>query len=705
MSERVESYPTLTGYEYVIIGSGPGGGPLAANLARRGHSVLLLEAGDDQGQNLNQKIPFFWPNASEDPSMRWDFFVKHYSNEKQAAKDSKMVWDTPNGTIYVGVDPPDGSTQKGIWYPRAGTLGGCSGHNACITMLPHDSDWEYIAKLTGDESWSPEKMRKYYERLERCHYLPKGTPGHGFHGWLETDTSDPIAVTSSEPIVRSAIEVVGLAPDAATSGPTKGLGSDLNAIGGQSADGMYTPPLSMNKDGRRSGARNYLVATSNARNQDGTKKFPLHIKTRCFATKLLFAPQEQLAKGKKPRVIGVEFLEGESLYKADPRYDARRAGVRKQVLASCEVIVAGGTFNTPQLLMLSGIGPRVELERFDIPVVVDLPGVGSNLQDNYEISVVGRSPEVYSILKEIGGGGPGDLFLSQWVKGFGLYKSIASFALIKKSEHAKEEDLFLAGLPGVFTGFYPGYSKNITGDFHEWSWDILKFRQHNHSGTVRLKSNNPFDIPEINFEYFAPPSKSNSKNGEVPTGTNANAIDISANDPERDLDALDEGVQLAREILKGVAAPVGPFTDVTPSPTANTSREIKEAIRDQAFGHHAASTCRIGASEDDEGACLDSRFRVLGVDNLRVVDASVFPRAVGTFPMLPLYCVSEKACDVILEDAVANERASYRDDTVLDGVRDREVLVDDAWIEAVSTQYEQLSKSIEYEKVSLTVPD
>ncbi|KAI0539816.1 GMC oxidoreductase [Xylaria digitata] len=637
------------GYEYVVIGSGPGGGPLAANLARRGHSVLLLEAGDDQGQNLNQKIPFFWPFASEDPSMRWDYFVKHYSNDEQAAKDPKMVWDTPNGTIYVGLDPPKGSIQKGIWYPRAGTLGGCSGHNASAAVLPHDSDWEYIAEMTGDESWAPEKMRRYYERLERCHYLPKGTPGHGFDGWLEIDRSDPVAVTSNEPIVRSAIEVVGLAPGAETHGPTKGIAPDLNAIGGQRANGLYDFPLTMSKDGRRSGARNYLVATANARNLDGTKKYPLHIKTRCFTTKVLFARQQYQPKGSKPRAIGVEFFEGESLYKADPRYDSRRTGVRKRVLASREVIVAGGTFNTPQLLMLSGIGPRTELERFDIPVIVDLPGVGSNLQDNYETSVVGRSPEAYSVFKEIGGGGPGDLFLAQWVKGFGLYKGNAiSFCVLKKPKRSTEEDLFLFGTPGVFTGFYPGFSKAFTGDAHEWTWDVLQFRPHNSSGTVRLRSNDPFNVPEINF-------------------------DIN-NDPERDLIAIAEGVLLARENLHSVKAPVGPFTDVTPPPTADTLGEIKEAIKAEAFGHHAASTCRIGAA-DDKMACLDSRFRVRGVDSLRVVDASVFPRAFGTFPTLPLYCVGEKACDVILEDAAANER----DDTVLDGVRDREVLVDDAW--------------------------
>ncbi|KAI1312036.1 hypothetical protein F5Y03DRAFT_391005 [Xylaria venustula] len=675
MSESAENGPAPMEYEYIVIGSGPGGGPLAANLARRGHSVLLLEAGDDQGQNLNQKIPFFWPEASEDPSMRWDFFVKHYSDDKQAAKDPKMVWDTPDGLIYVGLDPPEGSTQKGIWYPRAGTLGGCAGHNACVAVLPHDSDWKYIAKITGDESWAPEEMRKYYERIERCHYLPKGTPGHGFDGWLETDTSDPVAVTSSEPIVRSAIDVIGLAPDAATRGPTKGIAPDLNAIGGQRADGVYQFALTMSHDGRRSGARNYLVATSNARNPDGTRKYPLHIKTRCFATKLLFAQQ---CKGSKPRAIGVEYFEGESLYKADPRYDARRAGVRKQVTASREVIVAGGTFNTPQLLMLSGIGPRVELERLDIPVVVDLPGVGSNLQDNYEMSVVGRSPEAYSVLKGTGGGGPADPFLAQWVRGSGLYKGDGvSLTVLKKSEYSEEEDLVLFGLQGVFTGFYPGFSKAVLGDAHEWTWDVLQFRPHNSSGTIRLRSSDPFDIPEINFEYFAPGPKSNSEDAEKSSAVSNDTNTI--NDPERDLSAITEGVELAREILKGVAAPVGPFAEVTPPATATTAHDIKAAIRAQAFGHHAASTCRIGAADDDM-ACLDSRFRVRGVDSLRVVDASVFPRAVGTFPTLPLYCVSEKACDVILEDVdAADEHTRHGDGVVLDGVRDREVIVEDAW--------------------------
>jgi choline dehydrogenase len=80
--------------------------------------------------------------------MRWDYFVKHYTDEKFAQKDSKMTWETPMGTLYVGLDPLSGSKLKGILYLRAGTLGGCT----AITIYPHESDWPNIADLTGDTS-------------------------------------------------------------------------------------------------------------------------------------------------------------------------------------------------------------------------------------------------------------------------------------------------------------------------------------------------------------------------------------------------------------------------------------------------------------------------------------------------------------------------------------------------------------------------
>src|SRR5262249_22940728 len=124
-----------TDFEYIVVGSGAGGGPLAANLARNGHRVLLLEAGEDKGDKLTYQVPAFHPQSTEDPEMRWDYFVKHYSDAARQALDTK-------------------ATPEGVLYPRAGTLGGCTAHNALITVYPHESDWDVIASITGDDSWS-----------------------------------------------------------------------------------------------------------------------------------------------------------------------------------------------------------------------------------------------------------------------------------------------------------------------------------------------------------------------------------------------------------------------------------------------------------------------------------------------------------------------------------------------------------------------
>jgi len=122
-------------YEYIVVGSGPGGGPLAANLAKAGHSVLLLEAGDDQTENVNVSQWLNFNSAGNDPATRWDFFVKHSDDEAREARYLHRTWRKPDGSFFVGVDAPAGSKPLGIYYPRAGTLGGCAMHNGCLTMV------------------------------------------------------------------------------------------------------------------------------------------------------------------------------------------------------------------------------------------------------------------------------------------------------------------------------------------------------------------------------------------------------------------------------------------------------------------------------------------------------------------------------------------------------------------------------------------
>ena len=101
-TDRSRPKPSGASYDYIVVGTGAGGGPLAANLAQKGFSVLLLEAGDDQTGNINEQTPAFQGRSAEDPTMRWDFFVKQYSDEGQTLKNNHLTWKRADGSLWVG---------------------------------------------------------------------------------------------------------------------------------------------------------------------------------------------------------------------------------------------------------------------------------------------------------------------------------------------------------------------------------------------------------------------------------------------------------------------------------------------------------------------------------------------------------------------------------------------------------------------------
>jgi choline dehydrogenase len=378
------------------------------------------------------------------------------------------------------------------------------------------------------------------------------------------------------------------------------------------------------RDGRRRGTRERI--------QEVEQRHPerLQVALNALATTVLFDDG-----GDTPRALGVRYLRGARLYAAaPPDPEAPDTGVPETQDARCrrEVILCAGAFNTPQLLMLSGIGPRAELDRHGIPVRLDRPGVGANLQDRYEVGVVVRMKQSFTLLDgaQYGTPGPGeqpDPLYRAWLEGGGPYATNgAVLSVMRRSDRwRREPDLFCFALIGGFRGYYPGYARDAV----EWpclTWAILKAHTENRGGRVTLRSDDPRARPHVNFHYF----------------------DEGSGDWTRDLSAVVEGIRFCRRLNAEYADLIE--QELVPGPEVETQEQLEQFVRDRAWGHHASCSCRIGRS-DDPDAVVDNAFRVIGTEGLRIVDASVFPRVPGFFIVTPIYMIAEKASDMILADA------------------------------------------------------
>jgi choline dehydrogenase len=617
--------------EFIVVGSGAGGGTVAARLAEEGFRVLVLEAGGDprtlsganpisQGRNAlpdDYDVPGFHPFSTENDALKWDFFVRHYTDQTQQTQD-------PN---YV--DKHNGQRVDGVWYPRAGTLGGCTAHNAMIFVAPPAADWDHIADLTGDPSWRAEAMRAHFERLENCRYLPLaraarhfGNPtGHGWNGWLATELFDPgDAIRDASllaVIVKSAIAAVREVSGAIGSDDDVGLRdpNDWELVRG-SVPGLRLTPLTT-RNQARTGTRERLL--------DVAEEHPelLKIELNALVTKVLFDNQK--------RAIGVEYLKGERLYSAHANAapDPNATGVKQVAKASREVILAGGAFNTPQLLMLSGVGDPVELATHGIDVVEPLEGVGRNLQDRYEVAVVNRMKFDWKSLK-------GATFMSgdpqylEWKKKQdGIYTSNGAIvSVVAPSGPGRPvPDLFLYAVIAKFDGYRPGYSTDVPARKNVLTWVVLKGQTNNRGGRVTLRSAHAWDRPDINFRYF--------EEGTDPNGD--------------DLRAVVSGVRLARRLTADLEARGHIDAEESPGRDKTSDEDLETFVRNRAWGHHASCTCPIGTR--DHGGVLSSDFKVHGVEGLRVVDASVFPRVPGLFIVSAVYMIGEKAAEVIAAEA------------------------------------------------------
>jgi choline dehydrogenase-like flavoprotein len=257
-------------------------------------------------------------------------------------------------------------------------------------------------------------------------------------------------------------------------------------------------------------------------------------------------------------------------------------------------------------------------------VRVDLPGVGRNLQDRYEVGVVNRmkfrSWDAYNNATF----SANDPQYREWrACGGGVYATNGSvFAVYRASPVAEgPPDLFCMALLANFRGYRPGYSRHFATDLNYLTWVVLKGHSRNRAGTVTLRSADPQDTPVINFHSF-------EQGGD------------------KDLDAVVDGICFARRMTAALKTQGLLDEEETPGSEVATPEELRTFVRNNAWGHHASCSCAIGPR--DSGGALTSDFRTHGTEGLRVVDASVFPRIPGFFIVSAIYMIAEKAADVIL---------------------------------------------------------
>jgi choline dehydrogenase len=568
-------------FDYIVVGSGPAGSMAALELARHGFSTLLIEAGGNISNN-NITAPGLGLRTWEDESLAWDFRVDYMDQSR--------------------------NKRKNIIYPRASAIGGCANHNGMVNVYPRKHGFDRLVEATGDSSFDESTFRRYFESIQLESPPPADPKMDRRFLTLSTDKFGGLKEDTKDKYVLRTI------PEAMAHESAHQNLNDKNAIGTtefepesqyyvpNNIDRKVTPPV-------RRGPRRAVVDEM-ARNPK------LTVWTESLVTKVILEGNE--AKG-------VEYMSGKHLYKASAvaRRENRAAPEVKKVYARKEVVVSGGTFNTPQIMMLSGIGDSNELKALGIEPKVHLPGVGKNLRDHIEVGVV---YELNSDFVAVQGcnftDSPSDPCWQQYQNGSGVYThgGPVHLQLFKSKPGLKFTDVWYYSILGLFVGFTDDMVRLGTTSLRHVSFVVLNPYSGLNQGTVTLTSTDPRDMPYINFRQYQ--------------GENA----------EEDYRKMRFGFDKIRQDLK-VFDEIG--KEVIPGAHVQSDEDIKEFIMDHTFSHHACGTMKIG-KDSDPMAVLDSNFRVRGVKNLRVVDQSVMPDVIGDFPTLITYLLGLKAAEAIL---------------------------------------------------------
>ncbi len=454
--------------------------------------------------------------------------------------------------------------------PRGKVIGGSSSINGMVYVRGHAKDFDYWA-ASGADGWSFADVHPYFMRLENWH---DGGDG-GEENWR--GQNGPVHVIRGRrknPITRAFTEAGQQAGYPIT--------QDYN---GRQQEGFGPFEMTVWKGQRWSAAKAYLRPS--------------------LTTKLV-----KLIRGRALRVrtagkqaVGVEIVSHQ-----EPQF----------IAANCEVILAASAINSPQLLMLSGIGPSRHLAQHGIPVVADRAGVGQNLQDHLEVYIQQAASQPVSLYKYwnlFGKAYVGALWLLTR-RGPGASNQFESCGFIRSRAGIDYPDIQFHFLPIAVR-----YDGQVPPEGHGFQAHVGPMRSESR-GEVLLASAKPSQPPRIIFNYMS---------------------------CENDWIDFRRCIRLAREILAQKAFDPYRGREIQPGAEVQSDEELDAFVRDHVeSAYHPCGTCRMGQI-DDPMAVVDSQTRVIGVDRLRVVDSSIFPRITNGNINAPTMMVGERAADLILD--------------------------------------------------------